>query len=395
MHRVGKPRKNRKSDGTVIRSTSPAGSYGLHSTGPTVISRTDTHTAESSPEPADPFYFCPATPEYYQDAYMASSFNDGQSPAYSDGSMLNGWPSEEQVLFGAPTDVFTPMPQFLTPQPPYGGHVRSDSVQSQPEMFTPNEILRSPPIGPDQPLGMQHPVLAHQDKTITSPAPVACVPLPTPPPPPANVSVPRHDCTSYAFQTLRSLYTPSISGSLTVDFASFPDELPTWTDTLSITKSAVESIHNLLDCSCSVNPHFSSTTSLVISKVLSSYESMAGVDERNRIHSRSAQVGNSAQTSNPKITTKVSSDHEMSLRTNIVLSELRRVEKLVDKFSERYSKHDNSLEFGIESGIYQAMEAELRTRVRDTFKVIMRTAPEEVKRQVAYHSQNRVRVHTM
>jgi len=42
-----------------------------------------------------------------------------------------------------------------------------------------------------------------------------------------------------------------------------------------------------------------------------------------------------------------------------------------------------------------AMEASLRTRVRDTFKITMSVAPENVKRQMASRTQGRLRVHTV
>ncbi|KAH9865565.1 hypothetical protein J1614_009150 [Plenodomus biglobosus] len=394
--RLGKPRKNRNPDGTVIRDVSPAGSCGLLGTRPDMIPRTNIHTAESSPEPTDSFYFCPATPEFnYQDTFMANGFNGGQSPDYSDGSLVNGWSNEEQVILGAPTDIFTPMTQFLTPQPHYAGHVRTDSVQSQSEMFPPMEVLQSPPIGPDQFAGMQPPALAHQDKMMLSPSPMVCAPLPTPPPPPAFVSAQMHDCTQHAFQTLNSLYAPLDFQSSSVDFGGHPDGLSAWSETLSVTKSAVESVHNLLECLCSASPHFSSTISLAITKILSSYQAIAGVDARNNTLIQSTRMEKSAHTSNPMGASNTSSDDEKNLRTKMVLSDLRRVEKLVDKFSERYCNTIDATETRIDSGIYLALEAELRTRVRDTFKSIMRTAPEEVKRQMALHSQNRVRVHTM
>ncbi|KAF2856086.1 Zn-II 2Cys6 regulatory protein [Plenodomus tracheiphilus IPT5] len=395
--RLGKPRKNRNPDGTVIRDVSPAGSCGPLGMRPDMIPRTNIHTAESSPEPTDPYFFCPATPEFhYPDVFMASGFNGGQSPDYSDSSLVNSWSSEEHVMLGAPTDMFTPMPPFLTPQPPFGGHARSDSVQSQSDMFSPPEIFQSPPIGPDHFVGMHDSVLSHQNKMMTSPSPMACAPLPTPPPPPPPppphtfVSTARHDCTQRAFQTLHSLYVPS-----DVDSGGQADGSPTWNDILLITQSAVDSIHNLLECSCSTNPHFSSTMTLSICKILASYQAIARVDDRGNTHTGSTRSESYSRTSNPLGISNASADDDLNLRTTTVLSELRRVEKLVDRFSERYCKNDNSGETGIESGLHYALEAQLRTRVRDTFKVIMRTAPEEVKRQMAFHSQNRARVHTM
>jgi hypothetical protein len=80
---------------------------------------------------------------------------------------------------------------------------------------------------------------------------------------------------------------------------------------------------------------------------------------------------------------RLEGEDDVTLRTQHVLGELRKVEKLIDKFQERYCKSANPAETGIDSGVYGALESLLRTRVRDTFKVTMKTAPEEIKRQVA------------
>lgn len=394
--RLGKPRKNRNPDGTVIRDVSPVGSCGLPGKRPGKIVGTNVSTAESSPEPTDSFYFCPATPEFhYQDTFMNSGFNGGQSPEYSDGSLINGWSKEEQVILGAPTDMFIPTQQFVTSQPSYGGHVRSDSVQSHSEIFPPMESLQPPSIDPDQFLGIQAPVLASRDKMMPCPSPMVCAPLPTPASPHDFVNAPMHDCTQYALQTLSSLYAPLDIQSSAMDFGCHPDGLRTWTDIFSVTKSAVESVHNLLACPCSTNPHYPSTLSLAILKILSIYQAITGVDDQNNSLTKSARRENYTHTSNPLGISIVSPADEMNLRTNMVLSELRRVDRLVDKFNERYCKTANVAESQMDSGMYFALKTELRTRVRETFKIIMRTAPEEIKRQMALHSQNRARVHTM
>ena len=84
-----------------------------------------------------------------------------------------------------------------------------------------------------------------------------------------------------------------------------------------------------------------------------------------------------------------------AFRTQLVLTELRKVEKLIDKFQERYCKSVNPSDMGIDGGVYFALESLLRTRVRDTFKVTMKAAPEEVKRQVASRTQLRARTNTI
>jgi hypothetical protein len=71
------------------------------------------------------------------------------------------------------------------------------------------------------------------------------------------------------------------------------------------------------------------------------------------------------------------------------------VEKLIDKFSERYCNPAGIAETGIDCGVYVAMEASLRSCVRETFRIIMAAAPENVKRQIASRTQNRLRVNTV
>jgi hypothetical protein len=89
------------------------------------------------------------------------------------------------------------------------------------------------------------------------------------------------------------------------------------------------------------------------------------------------------------------SEHEHTYRTNHILAELCRVEKLIDKFSERYCNAANTAETGIECGVYVAMEGSLRSRVRDTFRITMSGAPENVKRHMATRTQSRLRVNTV
>jgi len=357
-----------------------------------MVPRANLYTAESSPEPADPFFLCPATPEYhYQDTFMTNGFAGAQSPDFSDGSLVSGWSNEEPVPLGASADIFATIPQYLSPHASYGGHVRSDSAQSQTEYFPPAEALFSPPIGAGQFNGVQNPVPLQQDKTMTSPPPMTCAPLPTPPlPPPTHVEPTGHDCTRYAFQTLRHLYAPPPSPLSTAEAQGNQDRLPSWNDILSTTKSSIDRLGTLLACPCSANPHFSTTIACAITKILSWHRSIAGPDDQNHGRMESA-----AHTSNPIRKLNPDTDNKINLRTNVVLSELRRVEKLINHFSERYTQSANLADTGIDSGVYGALEAQLRSQVRDTFQLIMRTAPEEVKRQVAFQSQNRARVHTL
>jgi hypothetical protein len=376
-----------------MRDVSPASSCGPMAPKPNMIPRTSTYTAESSPEPTDPFFFGPATPEFhYQDAFMAAGFDGSQSPAsYSEaGSLVSGWSNEDQMMFGSPADMFTPIPQLPTTTPRFTGHVRSTSLQSQPEMFSSMDTLSSPPLVNQPFFSMPDPMFT-QDKMVTSPPPMISAPLPTPP---VSATLPNHDCTQFAFQTLNSLYAPPSSQPCANDFNGAQDGLPTLDAVLSTNKSAVDKLYVLLGCPCSANPHFSTTIAFTITKILSWYQAIAGVTDQEE---GSINTPMEAFTHTPISLGdfRLEVEDEDTFRTQLVLGELRKVEKLIDKFSERYCKTANPVETGIEGGVYNALEQLLRTRVRDTFKVTMRTAPEDVKRQVASRSQNRVRFNTL
>ncbi|KAF1968339.1 Zn-II 2Cys6 regulatory protein [Bimuria novae-zelandiae CBS 107.79] len=392
--RLGKPRKNRNPDGTIMRDVSPANSNGPLNLNqrPDMIPRTTSYTTESSPEPTDPFFFGPATPEYhFQDAYMPNAFDGSQSPFSETSSFINGWSNDDHLMFTSPSDMFTSMPPFSTS--PYASHVRSSSVHSQPEMFAPMEGINSPLSSPTF-FGMAEPhglPMFGNDKMTVSPPAMAQAPLPTPP---GSATTSNHDCTQFAFQTLNSLYSPPASQPTAEDFNGSSNGLPTLDTVISTNKSAVDKLFVLLGCPCSSNPHFSTTIAFTIVKILSWYQaiSCASQSEVDSPITRMEAFSHSPMSMSDYSPMGESDD---SYRAQLVLTELRKVEKLIDKFSERYTKNANLAESGIDGGVYSALESLLRTRVRDTFKVTMRNAPEDVKRQVASRSHNRSRTHTL
>jgi serine/threonine protein kinase len=215
----------------------------------------------------------------------------------------------------------------------------------------------------------------------------------TNPTPPTSATLSSHDCTQFAFQTLNSLNMPPERQISAGEFNGTQSGLPTLDSVLSTNKAAVEKLYILLGCSCSSNPHFSTTIACTLCKILSWYKAIAGANQKSESSPHETQI--EAFTYTPVSLGAFRPEHEDTFRTNVILSELIRIEKLIDKFSERYCKSANPAETGIEGGVYSALEALLRTRVRDTFKIIMRSAPENIKRQVADRSsQNRLRVNT-
>lgn len=248
----------------------------------------------------------------------------------------------------------------------------------------------SPPMASPLVFGMpdQQSLPQFEPETFTLSPPLMTVPHSSPATP---ALVQNHDCTKFAFQILNSLYSPPSSQPSFDDFNGTPDGLPTLDAVLSANKTAVESLTALLSCPCAANPHFSTTITFSITKILSWYQAIAGVaqDIVSPINTRME-----AFTHTPILLGdfKLEAEDEETFRTQIILGELRKVEKLIDAFSECYCQASND---GIDAGVYTSLESLLRTRVRDTFKVTMRTAPIDVKRQVASRTQNRMRVNTL
>lgn len=285
-----------------------------------------------------------------------------------------------------------PMPQF-TPISPYNGaaHARTTSLRSQPDFLGPMDNgLISPPVASPLLYGLQdqQSLPMFEPETFTLSPPLMAAPQPDSA---ASAPVQSHDCTKFAFQILNSLYSPPSSQPSFNDFNGAADGLPTLDAVLSANKAAVESLSVLLACPCSANPHFSTTIAFSITKILSWYQAIAGIaqDITSPINTRME-----AFTHTPILLGdfKLEAEDEETFRTQIILGELRKVEKLIDMFSACYCSASND---GIDSGVYSSLESLLRTRVRDTFKVTMRTAPIDVKRQVASRTQNRSRVNTL
>ena len=222
---------------------------------------------------------------------------------------------------------------------------------------------------------------------ITSPPAMVPSPLPTPS---AAVTLHDHNCTQFAFQTLNSLYTPPASTPWLGESNCTSDHRRPLDVGISTNKAAVDKLFILLECPCSSNPHFSTTIAVAVLKILSSYHSMASTDEPKA--KENAHMSVSAHRSSPPRRPQ----DQNSIRTQKVLGELRKVEKLIDKFSDRYCHATNQTSVTSDGNVYNALEQQLRTQVRDTFKATMKTAPEDIRRQIASRSShNRIRVNTM
>ncbi len=289
-------------------------------------------------------------------------------------------------------DMTIPVPQFVPLSPYHGaGHTRSTSLQSQPDFLAPvDNGMISPPIASPLVFGLQdqQSLPMFEPETISLSPPLMAASQPNQGP---SAPMPSHDCTKFAFQILNSLYSPPSSQPSFDDFNGTADGLPTLDAVLSANKAAVENLSALLSCPCSANPHFSTTIAFSITKILSWYQAIAGIAQ-----GIVSPINTRMETFTPTPILlgdfKLEAEDEETFRTQIILSELRKVEKLIDVFSACYCSASHE---GIDSGVYTSLEALLRTRVRDTFNVTMRTAPIDVKRQVASRSHSRARVNTL
>ncbi|KAF2804760.1 uncharacterized protein BDZ99DRAFT_502226 [Mytilinidion resinicola] len=398
--RLGKPRKNRSMDMSLMRDVSPASSCGAFGSRLDMRPRTTASTAESSPEPIDPFFFGPNTPEYpYQDAFMAG-FNSRYSPESTTGPSLPGYHTEDlflapssEPLFSTPLSHFpssyhtgalsTPitMPGHSTPFPaPQNTHY-SMSSQAPTHYYPPDaQSYFSPKYTPDP---------------TTTPA--ALRPLPTPSAAPTSSPLAardHHDCTDVAFATLGALCAPPAYQPSAADFGT-ASGLPSLDAVLATTKDAVDKVATLLGCPCSANPHYSTTVAFTIIKILAWHQAVAGLGAPDLSVDGNGNGSGRAQYQEPLAAftaTPVArgafqrggGEGEARLRAQVVLGELRRVEELVDGFSERYCKAAarEEVEGGSRvGGVYGSLETLLRTRVRETVKMALGRASEDVRRQ--------------
>jgi hypothetical protein len=159
-----------------------------------------------------------------------------------------------------------------------------------------------------------------------------------------------------AFETLKTLCVPHSSLPSLSHFNDPSDGLSAQDIIMLTNQTAITMVFRILSSEDAGSPLFPATIAFTITKILSRYETMAGVD-------------------NP--------GSDATLRTQSILTELRRVDKLVDKFGERYCKPADPARSNIDTGLFWDLEAVLRTSVRGTFKKTMKRAPDEVKRKVA------------
>ena len=190
----------------------------------------------------------------------------------------------------------------------------------------------------------------------------------------------RHDCTSLVLASLQSLHFFSTFSCVSKPVST----VPTIDQVLTINKTAIQHVYRLLACSCSRDPLIPLLVAAVCAKIFAWYQAIARVDGGNSGSGTTAAVTTTSLRAETVIHTPVTlgayeldGADEESMRTQLVLSELRKADRLVDKFTERFG-------WDAEAGPDQAGDVDrglgvfLRTRLQE----IARETMEDFKRRM-------------
>ncbi|KAI9762131.1 MAG: hypothetical protein M4579_000611 [Chaenotheca gracillima] len=186
-----------------------------------------------------------------------------------------------------------------------------------------------------------------------------------------------HDCMSLAFTALHSLYSPPTSAVSTPNCKPMPT-MPTIDQILTTNKTAISQVSTLLNCSasCSHDPHFPLLVAVTTSKILAWYQAMGRVTtSSSSISSHESSGSASENVMHMPITLgmyKLDGEDEERMRIQLILSELRKVENLVELFVERFCRTTDSSRDGGGLGMHMALGAFLRARMRETFSETIR-----------------------
>ncbi|KAF2470900.1 uncharacterized protein BDR25DRAFT_224522 [Lindgomyces ingoldianus] len=86
-----------------------------------------------------------------------------------------------------------------------------------------------------------------------------------------------HNCYNLAYSTLESLHFKTLAETSEMESMFFPDT-KSLDSVLSVTRSAVKNVLQLLSCSCSSDPHLAMLYSSIASKILTWYQIAAGLN---------------------------------------------------------------------------------------------------------------------
>ncbi|KAK4692543.1 hypothetical protein P7C71_g4682, partial [Lecanoromycetidae sp. Uapishka_2] len=188
-------------------------------------------------------------------------------------------------------------------------------------------------------------------------------PLPTPTSSDIGSISQRYDCNKLASSTLESLNSHSQTCSASINqntnSASF-DQV------LIVNKTAVENVHQLLSCPCSLSQQSNLLLSLIIDKILTLYQTIIRNDTCSRQLSPSSDSSSDQCVRDTPITIgayKMDAKDEKRMRMHIVSNELRKAAALVERYADRYS--NLGCQERDDMGIHTALISLLRRRLKE------------------------------
>ncbi|KAI4263600.1 MAG: hypothetical protein L6R42_001260 [Xanthoria sp. 1 TBL-2021] len=181
-----------------------------------------------------------------------------------------------------------------------------------------------------------------------------------------------HNCEAYALSLLRSLHhwplhshekhnqiTPSsqtgtLADSYQTDSNAGPEVLPRLDTILHANKCALSGVVKLLDCSCAQRPYLATLYMSIITKMLSLYELAATADISSSESSSSASPANTSSGPRLACTTimqvgvfDLDDDDQATLQRGILLRQLRKMERAIEKFASLGSGDTNDHDLSV------------------------------------------------
>ncbi|MCJ1258522.1 hypothetical protein MMC24_006355 [Lignoscripta atroalba] len=190
---------------------------------------------------------------------------------------------------------------------------------------------------------------------------------PLPSPPSSNADISNHDCTNLAKSTLNNLRLAPPEGTA-LQATSF---LPTIDQALTSNRNAMKHMFTILSCLCAHDPHLPFLVAVVSSKMLAWYQAVARVSTSSFTTSDSTFAGTETVMHTPLTlgAYKLDGVYEERMKVQLVLSELRKMKELVEKFGERFCREEGG-EKKRDGGVYSALEIFLQTRLRETVQAL-------------------------
>ncbi|KAL2062961.1 hypothetical protein VTL71DRAFT_6033 [Oculimacula yallundae] len=139
-------------------------------------------------------------------------------------------------------------------------------------------------------------------------------------------------------------------------------------------KAQIENAYALLECGCSDNPHFALTLALVCMMVLRHYEDVIGATSLSPMTPISASQRSSSEEPRIAITMgayKIDVEDEERMRVQIVINELRKMQRLVDKYATKYCLNAEGGKRDGSDAIYGALEVFLRSTLTATLQNLL------------------------